>query len=410
MKNILLVVAFISLSLLGLLLVAVFLLGDFRPAFFPSLTTITRLFQKVEPTPSPVVSITEARISDPVTESLKIPEGFAIGYFAKKLGVPRDLEFSPEGTLLVSIPESGKVIALPDRDLDGVADEQVTVASGLNRPHGLAFFNKQLFIAEETRVVRYFWNESSLIANEDMELFKLPTGGRHRTRSLAFNKNGDLFVSIGSTCDVCEEKHEWLAAIVIADSNGANPRRFAQGLRNAVFIAVNPLTNELWGTEMGRDFLGDFTPPDEVNIITSNQNYGWPICWGDRKHDTVFDRNIYVRDPCMDTKPPQYAIPAHSAPLGLTFITSEQFPAEWKNDLLVAYHGSWNRSSPIGYKVVRLDLEGNTIKGETDFLTGFLQGSEAIARPVDVVFDAHGSLFVSDDKAGNVYKIIRSAP
>ena len=408
MKHWLLVISFISLSIFGLLAIAIFVLGDIRPAFLPSLSTLTQLFQKTEPTPSPIVSPTQARISEPVTEPLVVPEGFAIGYFAKNLGAARDLQFSPEGTLLVSVPESGKVVALPDRDLDGVADEQVTVLSNLNRPHGLAFYNNQLFIAEESRVTRYFWNESSLVASEDLELFKLPTGGRHRTRSLAFNKNGDLFVSIGSTCDVCEEKHEWLAAIVIADSNGANPRRFAQGLRNAVFIAVNPLTNELWGTEMGRDFLGDFTPPDEVNIITSNQNYGWPICWGDRKHDTVFDRNIYVRDPCMDTKPPQYGIPAHSAPLGLTFINSVQFPAEWKNDLLVSYHGSWNRSSPIGYKVVRLDLEGNTVKGENDFITGFLEGSEAIARPVDVIFDHQGSLFVSDDKSGNVYKIIHT--
>ncbi|HCS78872.1 TPA: hypothetical protein DIV55_03945, partial [Patescibacteria group bacterium] len=297
MKNTLLIIAFISLSVLGLLTIAIYILGDIRPAFFPSLTTLTQLFQKVEPTPSPIVSITEARISDSVTEPLSVPEGFAIGYFAKNLGAARDLEFSPGGTLLVSVPESGSVIALPDRNLDGVADEQVTVVSGLNRPHGLAFYNKQLFIAEETRVARYFWNESSLITNEDQELFKLPMGGRHRTRSIVFNNNGDLFVSIGSTCDVCEEQHEWLAAVIISDSDGTNPRRFAQGLRNAVFIAINPLTNELWGTEMGRDFLGDFTPPDEINIISSNQNYGWPICWGDRKHDTGVDRNIYVRDP-----------------------------------------------------------------------------------------------------------------
>lgn len=136
-------------------------------------------------------------------------------------------------------------------------------------------------------------------------------------------------------------------------------------------------------------------------------DYGWPVCYGNRIHDTNFDKNQYIRDPCQDTTAPVYEIPAHSAPLGLTFVRSSQFPDDWQGDLLVAYHGSWNRSTPIGYKVVRLRTSSGKVISEEDFIAGFLQGGEALGRPVDVVFDAQGSLYISDDKAGVVYNTIR---
>lgn len=375
---------FFGLLVIGSLLFIKQKVGDVRPAILPPAKDV-------------------GSVGDPLDFPLKVPEGFRIGIFAKGLGNPRDLEVSSKGTLLISIPSQGRIVALPDRDGDGKADQMVDVLTNLNKPHGIAFFNEKLFVAEETRVVRYLFDEETLTAQEEKILFPLPTGGNHITRSLAFNKQGRLFVSIGSTCDVCFEKHEWLGAIVVSDENGSNPRLFAKGLRNSVFITIRPKTNELWGTEMGRDFLGDNLPPDEINVMKERKDYGWPVCFGNKVYDTAFGQQTKAY--CASTEPPAFEIPAHSAPLGLTFIESQTFPKEWEGDLLVAYHGSWNRSTPIGYKVVRLDVDGEKILKEEDFIAGFLQGNAAVGRPVDLIFDKKGSLYISDDKAGIIYKV-----
>ena len=369
--------------------------GDIRPAILPPSKNVSNVDAKKNQK--------QQEVGEPVSFPLTLPDNFAIGVFAKNLGKPRDLAFSDRGTLLVSLPSNGSVVALPDRNNDGIADEVKSVASNLKNPHGIAFHKGQLYVVEETRVSRYAWNEDTLLATKEKVLFALPRGGNHTTRTIAFNNKDQMFISLGSTCNVCFEKNEWLAAVIAADEDGNNPRLFAKGLRNAVFITINPKTDELWGTEMGRDFLGDNLPPDEINIIRDGKDYGWPLCYGNKIHDTKFNSSRSKESPCEATETPIYEIAAHSAPLGLTFINSPQFPKEWQGDLLVSYHGSWNRSIPIGYKVVRLDVEGNTIKGESDFLTGFLNGSEARGRPVDLVFDKNGSLYISDDKAGAVY-------
>ncbi len=337
---------------------------------------------------------------------LKISSPFTIGIFAKSLDRVRDLEFSPEGTLLASIPVLGKVVALPDTNGDGVADEIKDILTSLNRPHGLAFFDGNLYVAEATRVTRYNWDQVTLKASGGRVLFSIPyTDPGHSSRTIAFNKNGQMFVSIGSFCDVCFEEDPWLAAVIVSDKDGNNPTLFAKGLRNSVFVTVNPQTQELWGTEMGRDYLGDDLPPDEINIIKKGKDYGWPNCFGNKVFDTQFNASG-SGDPsvCASTEAPVYELAAHSAPLGLTFINSDQFPKEWQNDLLVAYHGSWGRPKFNGYKIVRLRVLENKVLGEEDFITGFLP---AIARPVDVIFDKHGSLFISDDKGGMIYKVVK---
>lgn len=400
-RIILAAVLLVTLGVIGTLVVFKNLVGDIRPALLPSAGDLPEIIEKQE-----------AR--DPVEFPLKIASGFKIGVFAKDLDKPRDLQFSPDGTLLVSLPSAGKVVALPDKDGDGRADLVKDVLTDLNRPHGFAFHlfdnaaGKQtyLFVAEETGVVRYNWNEETLTAEKDKSLFTIPAGGRHFTRSLAVKDDGTLFVSIGSTCDVCFEKSEFLGAVVVSDVDGKQPSLFAKGLRNSVFIALNPATGELWGTEMGRDFLGDNLPPDEVNIIREGKDYGWPRCYGDKTHDEKFDHDHIVGE-CKDTIAPVYKTAAHSSPLGLTFIGSKQFPKSWQGDLLVAYHGSWNRSIPSGYKVVRLKIDANKVTGEEDFIAGFLQGSTALGRPVDLEFDSAGSLYISDDKAGAIYKVSR---
>lgn len=342
----------------------------------------------------------------PANLPLSLPEGFTLGIFSQGLDKVRDLQLSPGGTLLASIISRGEIIALPDQNNDGRVDKVKIILKNLNNPHGLAFYQGKLFVAEETSVSRYSWNEQELTADKEKKLFDLPSGGRHFTRSLAFNEKGQLFVSVGSTCDVCYENNPFLAAVIVSDSEGKTPRLIAKGLRNTVFLKINPQTEDLWGADMGRDYLGDNIPPDEINIIKDGKDYGWPICYGDRIHDGQFDKKQYITDPCLATQPPIYNIPAHSAPLGLLFVTSKQFPDSWQNDLLVSYHGSWNRSVPTGYKIVRLQIQNDKIIKAEDFISGFLQGNQAFGRPVDLEFDKQGSLFISDDKAGRVYKIV----
>lgn len=223
---------------------------------------------------------------------------------------------------------------------------------------------------------------------------------------------GKMYVSVASTCNVCNETSTFSATVIVSDNDGKNPIIFAKGLRNAAFITINPATQELWATEMGRDYLGDNLPPDEIDIIRDGKDYGWPYCFGDKIHDDDFDpANNHS---CDNTESPIYQIPAHSAPLGLAFINSPQFPSSWQGDLLVAYHGSWNRSTPIGYKVVHLKVSGNSITQSEDFLTGFLSDQavngpdQALGRPVGLIFDELGNLYLSDDKAGKVYIIQNS--
>jgi glucose/arabinose dehydrogenase len=342
---------------------------------------------------------------------MQLPANFTAHVFASGLGHPRVLVFSPGGTLLVSNPSDNQVLALPDVNHRGVADTNKTIISNENHVHGLAFYGDKLFIADVDKVVRYNWDETNLQATQDKVLFSLPQNSDHNNRTITFDNQGTMYVSVGSTCNVCNESNDWSATVIASNANGDNPHIFAKGLRNAAFIHLNPQTQELWGTEMGRDNLGDNIPPDEINIIKNGQNYGWPICYGNKIHDDNFDKRQYIRNPCEDTIAPIYEIPAHSAPLGWTFVKSQQFPADWQNDLLVAYHGSWNRSTPIGYKVVHLKVNGNSITNSEDFITGFLPSSilpgpvAAYARPVDLIFDQAGNLYLSDDKSGNIFII-----
>lgn len=335
-----------------------------------------------------------------------LPEGLSVHVFAEDLGSPRDLVFSPGGTLLISDPSGRRVIALPDADKNGQADRQVTVFSGGSNMHGLAFFGSdKLFVAEERRIIRLAWDEKNLRAVQDKVILELPGNNNHNKRTVAIDAAGNLYVSVGSTCNVCTENDKRSGTVMVTDTEGNNPRIYATGLRNAPFLKLHPVTGDLWATEMGRDYLGDNLPPDEINIIREGNDYGWPYCYGNKVSDSGFNDSNAGRIRCESTEPPVYEIPAHNAPLGLEFIRSAQFPPDWENDLLVAYHGSWNSSTPVGYKIVHLKVSDNRITASDDFLTGFLQGETVLGRPADLAFDASGNLYVSDDNAGMVYII-----
>jgi glucose/arabinose dehydrogenase len=213
-----------------------------------------------------------------------------------------------------------------------------------------------------------------------------------------------MYVSVGSTCNVCNESSDLSATILTADANGGDLKVFAKGLRNAPFIQFNPKTQELWATEMGRDNLGDNIPPDEINIVKQGKDYGWPNCYGDKIADLSFNPNAS----CQNTEGPIYQIPAHSAPLGLAHLTSKDFPNDWQGDLLVSYHGSWNRSEPIGYKIVKFKVDKDGKVSEmSDFITGWLSSNKKkiYGRPVDLKFNSNGVLYISDDAGGIIYRV-----
>ena len=272
---------------------------------------------------------------------MKLPPGFAWTVFAREVKGARVLALDPNGTLLVSLTSQGRVVALPDTNGDGVADAVVTVLDGLNKPHGLAFGPEEkprLYVAETGRVAAYDYDPERLTATSEQKIADLPPGGRHFTRSLRFlpgPRDRRLLISVGSSCDACEEEDPRYAKILAVDPDGGDLETFASGLRNSVFMAVHPLSRHVWATEMGRDDLGDNWPPDEINIILEGSHYGWPYCYGKRLHDDKIDPAGAHREFCKDTIPSFIDIPAHSAPLGLAFFPTE-WPQEFRHDLLVA--------------------------------------------------------------------------
>ena len=344
---------------------------------------------------------------------LKAPDGFRISVFASDVDGPRMLVFSPGGVLLVSESGEGRVAAFPDSQHTGKAAREVTVLKGLNEPHGLAFYQGKLYVAENDKVRRYDWDEANVTASNPVKLADLPTGGGHSTRTVIFH-DGKMYVSAGSSCNACVEIDSRRATVMEFNPDGSGQKIFAKGLRNAVGVAVNPKTDTVWATVNGRDMLGDDLPPETIyDLGKDGGDGGWPYCYGDRVPDSNFAKP--GDDRCKGVLEPKVQMQAHSAPLGLAFYEGSQFPAEYQNNIFVAFHGSWNRSVPTGYKVVRvkLDDKGQPTGGAQDFITGWLAPGETkhgrwMGRPVGIAFGSDGSMYLSDDSAGVIYRITYS--
>lgn len=336
---------------------------------------------------------------------LKYPDDVTIHIFAEAPRA-RHMAFDDQGVLFLSQTREGRVVALPDDNGDGQADRAVTILDGGNGPHGLAFLQLDsgyyLYVAEEDKVIRMKRTARPFtFAAPEVIVSGIPTGG-HSTRTIKFH-GGKLYLSVGSSCNVCIEDHPWRAAIVRFDVDGKNAEVFARGLRNSVGIEFSPYTGELWGVNNGRDWLGDDHPREELNIIREGAHYGWPYCYENQVQDPDFGD----RYDCKRTVPPAWTFTAHMAPLGLEFYRDGNLPDRYRHSVFIAFHGSWNRSVPAGYQVRRLQLDARgQIQSDEVFIEGWLRPDHSKAgRPVDVAVSPAGDVYVSDDYRGVVYRI-----
>ncbi|WKZ27365.1 MAG: PQQ-dependent sugar dehydrogenase [Candidatus Paceibacterota bacterium] len=413
----------IGVGIVAVLIAAIFIVGPMRIAYWVG-------YRVPEPTPIP---------ADGSADFLTLPPTVGARAFAQGLEGPRAIAFDPRGRMVVSEMKAGRITRLDDTNRDGSAEARTVLMAGLTNPHGIAFYTNDakktfIYIAEERGVWRYPYDlATGSITNtaKREQIMSFPVGGRHVTRTIAFGpklrKNEivsgpgapklsgflsetKLYATVGSSCDVCVEEATWkYGSLLEADPEGTYTAEFAGGLRNTVFFTFHPITKEIWGTDMGRDNLGDDLPPDEVNIIRSEQSYGWPFCYGDRVRDTKFNPGRFsrtdIQTDCAKTIPAAIELPAHSAPLGIAFVPAKGW-GSLGGQLLVAYHGSWNRSTPTGYKVVRfaVDAKGN-VSDSGDFITGWLRDGKLFGRPVDLKFGPDGALYISDDAAGAIWRV-----
>jgi glucose/arabinose dehydrogenase len=331
--------------------------------------------------------------------------GFKVSVYASELNNPRGMALSPDGNLYVCDMKGGRVLELLDPGQTGASTETKVIIDGLKTPHSLAFYQGFLYVAETDRLARYTLEGRELSKEDGKMLVEFPVGGGHFTRTLAFGPDGKLYISIGSTCNVCIEPDPRYAAISRCNPDGSQFEVYATGLRNAVGLTFRPGTQELWASVNGRDNIGDDLPPETIDLIQQGKDYGWPYSYS--LHGKAVPDPDYGREGVRQTGFPVIEYQAHSAPLGMTFYTGDAFPKKYQQGFFICFHGSWNRSIPTGYKVVFVPLKGDRRGGKPrDFLWGFHQGAEQIGRPVDVLTGTKGELFVSDDHGGRIFKVV----
>ncbi len=342
-------------------------------------------------------------------DEIELPAGFSIEVFAADIGNARSLARSPAGTVFVGTGRRGGDIvhAVVDRDGDGKAEDRYRIGSDLNWPNGVAFHEGHLYVAEISRVLRFEDIENRLDSPPEPVVVTadLPDKTHHGWKFIRFGPDGRLYVPVGAPCNICDEGDPF-AAILRLDEGGAY-EVVARGVRNTVGFDWRPGTNELWFTDNGRDMMGDDVPPDELNVLTEDgQHFGYPYCHG----RDIADPKFGDKRPCGELVPPALYLDPHVAAVGMRFYRGSAFPERYRGQIFIAEHGSWNRSEKIGYRVmvVRLGADGRPSEYE-EFATGWLQDEESWGRPVDVMEQADGSLLVSDDMRGVIYRIAYDA-
>jgi glucose/arabinose dehydrogenase len=351
--------------------------------------------------------------------ALIVPAGFKFEVFAENVANARMMALGPQGTVFVGSQYAGNVYAVVDRDGDHKAERVVTIATGLRQPNGVAMRNGALYVATTSQILRFDDIEKHLDAPpKPITVYdNLPNPNQgHTWKFIAFGPDDMLYTSIGSTCNICAPA-AMTAAILRMKPDGTGLETYAEGIRNSVGFAWHPVTHELWFTENGRDMLGDDVPNDELNVAyKAGLHFGFPFC----HQGDVADPEFGAQRACSTTEAPVQKLGAHVAAIGFTFYTGSMFPARFKNAAIIAEHGSWNRSTPSGYRVMAAFTDGRKVTGYEPFLDGFLPGSASAlggrgamgvtsGRPADALQLPDGSILISDDTGNRLIRVSYTA-
>ena len=389
----------IGLCAVVLLVAGIAGLRYFVPVSVPLPGMLANAFPRVFAAPRADAAIVHSR--------LHAPTGYTVSVFAADIKGARMVRVTEAGDVLVASQDLGEVLLLAkDENGDGRADDRRTLLAGLDGPNGLDFHGGFLYVAETSRIVRVRFDAGRRAVDGKPEVVvdALPAGGNHWKKTIRFGPDGLLYLAIGSSCNVCLESDERRAAMLRFTPEGKFVDILATGLRNSAGFDWRDADGELYATDNGRDLLGDDFPPCELNRIRAGGFYGWPFANGDRVPDPDLGAG---RDAVIAASiPPAFAFRAHNAPLGMVFLKSDKQPDAYKGDALVALHGSWNRSTKDGYKVVALHWDADGSIRSRDFVTGFLADENVIGRPAEVTEDADGAIYVSDDYANAIYRIV----
>ncbi len=340
-----------------------------------------------------------------VIDQLKVADGFKITLFADQVENARSMTLAEKGVVFIGSRKAGNVYAVQDLDADGKADRRFVIDSGLYMPNGVAYYAGDLYVAETNRIIRYNNILENLNNPPEPEVVydQLPSDRHHGWKYLRVGKDKRLYTAVGAPCNICESEQAIYTSLIRMNLDGSGFEMIASGIRNSVGFDWHPLNKKLYFTDNGRDHLGDDLPADELNVWTSSgQHFGYPYCHEGNLKDPALNKN---KD-CNAFEQPVWKFKAHMAPLGIRFYSGDQFPQPYQNQLFVAQHGSWNRSIPQGYRVVLLKFKNQNIVSEQAFINGWLKADgEVIGRPVDILELADGSLLVSDDKLGIIYRV-----
>jgi glucose/arabinose dehydrogenase len=341
---------------------------------------------------------------------LTLADGLVVGVFAEGLLGVRGLTVAGNGDVIVTIPSEDRIVIVPDRDRNRVADRVSIFAQGepLNQPYGLVVRGDWLFVANTDSIVRFPYVSGDLVARGPSETLvgNLPGGGDHWARPLALSPDERLIVGIGSSCNACIESNPLRAALFQVDLSGGNGTLIAGGFRDPLGVAVHPETEEVWLTDAGRDDLGPALPPDELNRLGAGRDFGWPYCYGRQMPDPEFGS----LERCAATASSALDIPPHSEPSGLVFYGGDMFPDDYTNDAIVALHGTLQRTLQSGYKVVRVRFQDGHPTGEVeDLVSGWLlPNTDRWGRPAALAQADDGALLLTDDFGGRIYRIAYS--
>lgn len=340
-----------------------------------------------------------------LAERFNLPDGFRIGIFAAGINNARTMVVTSEGDVLVTSMRPGEVILLHrDEDGDGASDGRTVLLQGLDYVHGIALSGGYLYTAETETISRHRFDPVNRSIGAAETVFTgMPAGGNHRSRTVNFGPDGYLYVTIGSSCNVCVEEEPYRSEMLRMKPDGTDVSVFATGLRNSVGFDWSPVTGALYATDNGRDLLGDDAPHCELNLVEVGADYGWPYAYDDKQPDPDFGPGN--EDKVNASRPMLHGFGAHRAPLGIRFLNPELSPSGYEHAALVALHGSWNRSTLAGYKVVSVHVAEDGSVTQRDFLTGFEKDEDVIGRPVEITQGPDGGIYVSDDYSGTIYKI-----